>query len=148
MSGDNDTELTYVCFTKGKHRWKKFLKKDFEHVFILTKQENRWVKIEPLFEGFLQIKPKLIGYIKHARYDPEPVSGFKSDNPFDFIDEEAIIISWKVNFKKVKHIKLRIGFISCVSLIKRVLAIKSYSITPYGLYKWLLNNGGVIYDGR
>lgn len=125
-----DCRKTYYVFFRDGENWfqRWFLKKDFGHIFIMTKTEDKWVVIDPLpdflhislFEGIDNIPKKV------AENSNSVCLRVFSEQ--DFSERQQ----FRINTAIVPR------FVSCVGIAKYILGIKCRALTPYGFYKRLL----------
>lgn len=111
----------FMVFTDGTGIISAFLKKGFQHVFIIIKSKKGWVIAEPFHKEFT---------IKYSTITDLPRYYNRTKN-------YPII---KVNIKKNTSKYSRYFFlaITCVSICKYMISYKCRSITPYGLWKHFL----------
>lgn len=110
----------YLLFNEGDHWIRRILKKDFNHITVLTKDSYNWITINPRF--------------RHLNWVILPISS----------DEDAI----KKYYSEFKCIKIctgysgpklgAFGFINCIKLARYITGLHVNALTPYKLYKKLL----------
>ena len=102
--------------------WLRFLKKGYRHCFVCIKSHDQWVIIDPLSRS-IDIEIIAAEKVKNLpRYLAQ--QGYKV-YPFGSIE----------NTKKTGRI---IGYLSCVTLVKKTLGLsKPFIFTPYQLARYL-----------
>lgn len=126
--------IWYVVFTTKEVRWhplQKHLKKPFYHCYCFR-------DIKP----HIYVADPTLSHINSSIYAYDSAKDWAKDLVKDKNTTVVCYRSYLDFNNRINHI----GNIwpSCVSVVKMFLGIKSYSYTPYALYKWLLNNGGQI----
>lgn len=111
-------ETCYVIF-KHSEKYKNVLKHGFGHVFVVKKDKSgKFVVIDPQLK-FLNIKT----------YSFDIISFYKKK---DYKIIKLCYIQSNKRFFKF------FGLFSCVNFVKYTLNLNCNSLTPYGLYKYLL----------
>jgi hypothetical protein len=112
-------KVYWVLFRHGQHWTQTFLKKDFGHVAVLTRESDRWVMIDPTFSGL-------------------KVYVVKEVNPEYFNERYKHVIEVEVA-QNNNDIKPSIPvLLSCLSITKYILGVNFFCVTPYGLFKKLI----------
>lgn len=121
---------TYYVFFRNGDNWfqRFFLKKNFGHIFLMTKTDDKWIVIDPL-PGFLNIT-----LVEGIDSIPKKVAQ-DSNGGCIRIDVEQDF-SKRQSFRLINTVIPR--FVSCVGIAKYILGIKCRALTPYGFYKRLL----------
>ena len=105
----------------------RWLKPGFVHCFVLVKSEsNQWIKLEGV-NGRLHVTQLALDEDAHGHY-------------MRYVNRDATIVKIDVRSdmtlprRRLPHL-----FVSgtCVGLIKSVLGIRSWAITPWQFYKYL-----------
>lgn len=119
----------YIVFQKrigSRDRWwHYFLHKDYSHCFLLAKANaHQTMIIDPLHWGiYINVFDATIeDMIEHFKHD------------------STAIMPYQVIVNKGQTWKPR-GCYSCVSIVKSILNIRNMSVTPRGLYKYLVRAG-------
>lgn len=105
-------------------KFKKLIKKDFHHVFLLLDNGLEWMKVS----------------CEYGRSYIELLTVPSKEFPRDIINESthAIEVTLKPNLRR--RISYNIfNHMSCVSFVKLFLGLRIWVHSPYGLYKYLLN---------
>ena len=102
----------------------KFLKKGFTHCYIMIETKDAWLKIEPMY-----------GYVDISSLDFAGKTNIRTILP-DRATHKIVKVKFDPWLEKEK--KLQFGLKTCVTLAKAFIGLKSWTITPYGLYKSLL----------
>ena len=127
----NHLKTYWVFFRDGENwlqRW--VLKKDFGHIFLLTKDKYNWIFIDPLPDFLNTI---ILSY--RAEEDVPAKIVEMTGARFVLINVEKDI----TRKQKIRPVAAFIPrFVSCVGIVKYILGLRSRAITPYGLYKELL----------
>lgn len=100
----------------------RFLKPGFKHCYLLLDDGKFWVMLDAL-AGLPTLK----------------VVANSSEDIARWAAERGEITLEVEQFSKPPSSPFAVA--NCVGLVKAMLAIKSFSITPYGLYKHLLRSG-------
>lgn len=102
----------------GARWWSRLLKPGFVHCFFLL-QERNWIKIEGRR-----------GSVKLTQLGQEPIDVIASH----YREQGATVIETAVSTEAV-----RLPFVArnCVGLVKAMLGVRSFSLTPWQLYKHL-----------
>jgi len=121
---DQRTETFYIVFKQGKHAIARFLKPNFSHIYILKKDKYNWMLIDPvrsrLAVDILAIPTEqdavraLMGKLDHAL----KIDFYHRDTASQFG---------------------YVGLLNCVTWAKYILGINVLSLTPWRLYKRLVN---------
>ena len=114
---------SWIVFCDSQDIKNRFMKPNFRHVFLLTKDEFNWYMIDPDYR-FLNIK------ILPYRADYNLPGKFLINN------NKVICILHKKYTNK--HLLNPIRLFTCVEIIKYVLGIQLFCFTPYGLYRKLM----------
>ena len=119
----------YIFFMNGNLLIDKVLKSGYQHIFVIGRDDYNWYLINPMIDKFnfeiLPFEPEDIASIeKHYISVCEKVLHFTNDNPKKFNYFQPFSVA------------------TCVQIIKYILRIKCWSITPYQLYKHLIKIDG------
>ena len=112
--------------------WKnKILKKNFRHVYILTKDQFNWFMIDP---DWRYLNVKILPF--RANYNV----------PKTILNKETTILHIKHQECTKKHLLCVAKLFTCVEIVKYTLGISMFALTPYSLFKKLkrLENGKLI----
>ncbi len=115
----------YVIFTQGVTHWiTQYLKPNFSHIYLLTKDDFNWILLNPT-RGYLQVAIL-----------PIPVT--QSPLPDSFKDGDTVlhVIFGRRNDRQQFG---SIGLLNCVTWAKYILGLRLNCLTPFGLYKRLIN---------
>jgi len=115
----------YVIFTQGVTHWiTRWLRRDFSHIWILTKDEYNWLLLNPT-RGYLQIT-----------IPPLPIT----QSPLPHLLREGDTILHVIFSKRDDTRQFgAVGLLNCVTWAKYILGVRVRCLTPFGLYKRLLN---------
>lgn len=125
---------TYIVFKNGEGWRARLLKDGFEHLVIVACDGINWIMFNPS--------------LSHLEWEILPIQ--PNDHPFYkyFLGDTVVRINAHHELHRKKCWIGRLKFMSCVLLAKYFLGIKSYSITPYQLCKYLIKkNIGEHYYG-
>ena len=111
---------------------KKLLNRHIQHVFALRTVGPHTVAID--YTGF-NINTKLY----ENQTAEEVLTGYFNRSKYVVVEYEKAEKDCKFGV----HIGNMIP--GCVSIVKMALGITNYAMTPYGLYRWLVMNGGRIW---
>lgn len=125
----------YVVFTpldvtKPKHWWNYFINNEYAHVRAFTDMGEYWLTVDPLYSHtHIALVNKKVDLLGKA-----------------LSDSRVVLVE---NLIKENAIPKILPF-SCVSVVKSLLGIHDYSITPFQLYKNLLrrHNGRILWRWR
>lgn len=113
----------YIVFKDGDLWISRFFKKGFSHIQIVACDEFNWIVLDP----------------SSTHLDWEILPFKADDNPFEEYFKNCTVVSLN-NIENKSNWIGRVGFMSCVLLAKYVFGIKSHSLTPYQLYKYIIKN--------
>ncbi len=114
----------WIIFTQGITHWiTRWLKRDFSHIWLLTKDEFNWIAINPTR--------------RYLQFEILPLS--IAEDPFKHYDIKAGAIL-KITFtnRDDKTQFGSVGLLNCVTWSKYVLGLRIWCLTPFGLYRRLL----------
>lgn len=121
----------YLIFKDADKWYARFMKHGFVHVMILECDGYNWIAFNPM----------------KSHYDWRILSINPEDDPFKRIFKGCKIIRMEPNFKKRQWLG-RPGISNCVSMAKYHFSIRSWSFTPWQLYKYVLKNKLGVDHGR
>lgn len=133
----------YVVFKRSEYNipwWQKipllFSPRDFWHVFLFA-QSGQFIQLVETYNGNVDIT------IIADEDDPRklvPAEGLA----LLYVEAGYHVVRIKLE-SNLKGFKLLGNLVpSCVSVVKVVIGLANFVVTPYGLYKWLVENGGEI----
>jgi hypothetical protein len=118
----------YIFFTSG-HGWKRhLLKYGFSHLFLVTGDEHNFIEIDP---GTALLNITILPLLN----TDDPMQRYM--RVFDHLKKPYRILRVELDDKRSKKHKYYIP--SCVNLVLYCMALKVWCITPFGLYRKLLN---------
>lgn len=89
--------------------------------------EGHCIVVDPLSWGIA---------IRHEAHSLESV--------VEYYAKSAVVLSFTADYRRNVD-PVRRGVYSCVSSVKAILGIRRCrAITPFGLYRWLCNNGAIM----
>jgi hypothetical protein len=115
----------YLVFTQGITHWiTRWLRPDFSHIWLLTKDDFNWILLNPT-RGYLQ-----------CSILPVPIT--QSPLPQLVKDGDTVL---HITFSKRDCTQQfgSIGLLNCVTWAKYILGVRVNCLTPFGLYKRLIN---------
>lgn len=112
----------YIVFTQGAHLISKVLRKNFSHIYLLTRDEYNWILLNPT-RLYLQVVL--------------PASDI-TQLPAEIIKPDDTVL--KLTFKQRNSLTQYgyVGLLNCVTWTKYMLGLRVSSLTPWRLYKRLL----------
>lgn len=113
----------WVVFTQGTHLISKVLKKNFSHIYIITRDQYNWMIINPLR---LRLNVEIGNFPLDV--DVPRLIPLSSDR----------VIKVKMYDRPTKKQFGYFGFINCVTYTKYILGLRLSALTPFQLYKKLL----------
>jgi len=117
---------SWLIFCDYEGDWKgRFLKKGFNHLFILTKDNFNWYVIDPDVR-FLNIK--VLPLPPHE----DAVSHFRNKHKMLYIKYDEVPQKYILNMFRP---------FTCVEVAKYILGLKVFCFTPYQLFKKLKKMG-------
>lgn len=123
-----DVKEFWIGFTRGCYRMSRFLKKGFQHTYVLTKDYDNWIELNPRNHAleFFVLPFKL-----------------EVDVPGLLVREKGhSCIYVKIEHRKKKNPNFNIfSTVHCVNIVKYIVGIKVFAYTPYQLYTGLLEMG-------
>ena len=115
----------YVIFTQGVTHWiTKWLRRDFSHIYLLTKDDYNWVLLNPT-RRYLQVTIL-----------PIPITQSPLPNLLKDGDTILHIVFGKRDCTRQFG---AVGMLNCVTWAKYILGLRINCLTPFGLYKRLIN---------
>ncbi len=117
-------EEYWLVFKVAEHWIHNFLKKDFSHVYVVTKDQFNWIRLNPLNE---QLEVRLMPYNKSHDIGRQI---------YNESGHRVIKIRTKIDPDKKNSLKL-FHILSCVSITKYITGIRMRCFTPYQLFKKL-----------
>ncbi len=114
----------YVVFTQGVTHWiTRWLKPNFSHIWLITKDEYNWIVLNPT-RLYLQvlIPPLAI-----------------TDKPFSLTQQTDNILHIKFRSRDDTQQFGALGMLNCVTWSLYILGLRIKCLTPFRLYKRLLN---------
>jgi len=138
--GTSSEQVWYLVFCDDDEEiprwWNRFLKKGFRHAYCFAQNGLCVTVIEPLYHT-----------VQVENYFPE-------DDPHGVLLAEFCACAWSETYPHVLECQINVdergsirsifnAFPTCVSLLKTVVGIKGFAITPYQLYKLALRQGAV-----
>lgn len=115
----------WLIFKPGKLWYSKFLKRNYGHVMVITNNGNQWIQLDP-------VSTRLEPYIYYC-----PV---ETNLPKIYANQEGTsVIKIVLNELDDKRTILRPFFIiTCVEIVKYIIGLRVFCVTPWGLYRKLL----------
>lgn len=111
----------WIAFKHGSAWTQRFLKKDFGHAFIISKDKFNWMLIDPTFQNLnISILP----------YGPD-------DDVIQRLRKNHRVVYVRYSTNGMQSFFSFISYASCTKAIRYVIGLKVFCITPYGLYKKL-----------
>lgn len=121
---NNITKEFWIAFAESDFSTSIFVRKEFGHVYILTKDEWNWMILDPrtayLYAEIMALKAsddlpkKVMKFNKHRFIRIKTELEFKEGFSFNFFRP-----------------------LNCVNVVQYVLGLNLFVFTPYGLYKKL-----------
>lgn len=115
----------YVVFTQGVTHWvTKWLKPNFSHIFLITHDQYNWLLLNPTR---LYLQPTIL-----------PIPLDESPLPVLVKPTDSVL---KIVFRKRDDTQQfgAFGMLNCVTWSKYILGIRIKCLTPWRLFKTLLN---------
>ncbi len=120
----SDTQEFWIVFTKGSHFIRHFLKEDFSHIYVITRDKYNWVILNPLRLHFsIEIAPFTI----------------KENVPRLITTDNDHVLKITMHKRHADKQFRYFGLMNCVSYVKYILGLRMYVLTPFGLYKRMLH---------
>lgn len=115
----------YLIFTQGVTHWiTRWLKPNFSHIWLLTRDDYNWLILNPTR---LYLQPLI-----------PPISVI--DNPWPaLLRQDDTVIHIRFGRRDDTQQFGAIGFLNCVTWAKYILGLRIRCLTPFGLYKRLIN---------
>lgn len=120
-----DKSEYYIIFQTGKTHWiTRWLKKGYSHILVVTHDDQNWIVYNPT-RAMLQTMIPPFGL---------------NLNPLEFfVQPEDKVLLIKFNERSELRQYGCLGPLNCVTWAKYILGLRLWSLTPYRLYKRLLN---------
>ncbi len=110
----------WIVFTSGKHWITRFLKRQYGHVFLITKDDFNWMKINP---GFDRTEPMILNV------------GYDFNVPQYLSSQGNKVVHLRTGSPRLKLGRWHIR--TCVKECESILGIKLQGLTPWRAYKKL-----------
>jgi len=121
---DNNTREYWIVFTQGTHLISKLLKKDFSHVYVITRDKYNWIVLNPM-RLYLHIEL--------------PAVLVSEDLPRKLrLPNDHIVKVTLYNRKPLKQFRY-FGLINCVTHTLYLMGLRLYVYTPFQLYQRLIH---------
>ena len=113
----------WIIFTKGNAWYTKLLKRGFGHMIVVTRDQYNWIILDP---QHLMLKITI------------PAAPVDKDLPRAIAYEHDRII--KLSFcNRATHPSFGMfGLRTCVTMVKYMLGLRVWALTPYALFRKLL----------
>ena len=121
----------YLLFSDSNKWYGRILKHGFVHIIALENDGYNWIAFNPM----------------QTHYDWRILSLDPEDSPFDRYFKGMTVVTMEPEFKKKQWLG-SIGMSSCVSMMKYHFSIRSWSLTPWQLYKYIIKNKLGVDHGR
>jgi len=124
MLSNTTAKRTYwLVFRKGEHWYTRLLKRGYGHVYVVTNDGNQWMQLDP-------VSTNLSPYIYDIPVD--------SNLPKYLANRGFKVIKVVLNELDSKRSILRpFLLLTCVEVVKYIIGLRAWCLTPYGLYKKL-----------
>lgn len=114
----------WIVFTQGHTHWiTRWLKRDFSHIYLITRDEYNWLAMNPT-RLYLQV------FIPPER----------ASHPFpaNVIREGDTVL--RITFRRRDDTRQfgSVGMLNCVTWARYILGLRLWCVTPYGLYRKLV----------
>ena len=113
----------WVVFQQGTHFISKVLKPGFSHIYVITRDKYNWIKLDP---QRLQLAVTI-----------EPCA-MSAQLPLVLREENTHIVHVKMDKLDTNPQFGVFGLINCVTHVRYILGLRFNVITPFRLYKKLL----------
>lgn len=115
----------YLIFTQGITHWvTRWLRPNFSHIYLITRDDFNWVLLNPT-RGYLQFTIL-----------PLPIT--QSPLP-QLVKAGDTVLHFQFGHRNDTQQFGSIGLLNCVTWAKYILGLRLNCLTPFGLYKRLLN---------
>lgn len=121
---DPEVQEFWIVFTQGTHFISHLLKKNFSHVYLITRDKYNWIILNPL---------RL-----HLGFEI-PAAHVNFDLPRDMRQSFDNVIKITMYKRDSKKQFAHFGLLNCVTYVKYILGLRMYVLTPFRLYKRLLH---------
>lgn len=126
LSSDAYREI-YLVFMSGDYPFSYLFKQGFQHVYAIERQNIGWLCLDPSCKNLFNV-------ILPALPEADVIATLIENNP------SITVLPLKVR-PNAERIYPKFGVVSCVSVMKYLLGIHSWStLTPYQLYIRLKKN--------
>lgn len=117
------TDKYYVCFCDSPLWYLQWLPRNRRHVFLMYQQDGLWCVVNPLHT--------------HLHITWEPVELYA--HPVDYYPCDIIALD-----VRVRHRQRWPSLFSCVEVVRAVIGLQGWYLTPVGLWKHLIKIGGKV----
>ena len=120
---NNDIKTVWIGFKSASFFIKRFMKKDFSHMYVLTRDEHSWIYVDPCNEALgITILP----------YERNKNVPFYLKKEYG---DRLIKVQFKIKDRNRPNLNPFL-MINCVNIVKYMMGISVFVFTPYGLYKY------------
>ncbi len=120
---DGDIREYWLVFTQGTHLISYFLKKNFSHVYVITRDQYNWIILNPLR---LHLDVQIPAY---------PIT---KDVPRLWAKPHDTILKVTMHKRAASKVFAYFGLINCVTHVRYLLGLRIHVITPSQLHRSLL----------
>lgn len=121
------SDTYWIFFKEGEFKFKWLFKKGYTHIYIVTKDEYNWLLLDPAKEKFnwkiLPIEPN---------DESKMIEQFVNDAE-NILKVELLPPEERLNYVRP------LGPHTCLAVAKYIMGLKNWCLTPWQLYKNLIN---------
>jgi len=124
MPSENTTKNGFTkalaVFHSGKSPFAKFLKPGFGHTFVCLLTDGEWICADA-YKGRVELR--------YVCKEEEELAGIFRGMGYTVVETE----------QSEKTVKFPFVARNCVGMVKSILCLSNFALTPYGLYRRLVN---------
>lgn len=121
----------YVLFEEGETWWRWLTKAEFGHISVIACVDSRLIKVYPGND--------MLGMQYVGTCPPLAENRGAYEKRIFKLSPDATILYVKTDVNPRFTFCPPLKFITCTTIVKYLMGIKCWSITPWGFYKYLTN---------
>lgn len=121
---NENTRVYYVVFKQGKKLISYLLRRNFSHIYVITRDSYNWIILDP---HRLQMQILI------------PAVSIDADLPTLMTGIDDSVLRVEIYDRDTLKTFGFFGLLNCVTIVKYILGLRLYCLTPFSLYRRLLN---------
>lgn len=114
----------YLVFTQGHHWFCNLCHPNYSHIYLITKDEFNWIVLNPT-RWCLEVMIPAVSIVKPL--------------PLEMVGEDDCVIKIVFGPRDIRKHYGHFGLYSCVVWCKYMLGLKCWALTPYSLFRRLID---------